>query len=67
MDEQREIDPRVRKANAFIKSVMIQLEIAYPDEMLSEDAIREKCFFRSKLMDCIHKIIRIQMKEKGVD
>ena len=62
---EREIDPRIRKANAFIKQVMINLEIAYPDDTLSEEALREKCFFRSRLMDCIHKITRIQMK--GVD
>ena len=60
--EAREIDPRVRKANAFIKQAMINLELAYPDNALPKSALREKCFFRAQLMDSIHKITRIQMK-----
>lgn len=61
--EQREIDPRVREANSLIKLIMIATDKFYPDDEISEDALREKCFFRSKVMYCINKIAKYEMKE----
>lgn len=62
MDEYREIDPKIRRANALIKSIMISLDEWYPSDKLADEAFKEKQYLRSKVMDCINKISKIEPK-----
>jgi hypothetical protein len=63
MDEYKEIDPRVREAQALIKLVMIAWDKWYPDNGVPDDVLREKYYFRSKLCDSANRIAKILMKE----
>lgn len=65
MDEYREIDPEIRKANAFIKLVMIAFDLSYPNDSLIDDEKDDKNFCRVKMMDYVHKIAKSKIKRRN--